>query len=207
MTESSETKTQKQLQSERTRRRIIHAAAELFVRKGFNGTSISDLAEAVELTKGAIYHHFESKDAIFFAVVNMVRHDWNRAVVRDVIKADNALDRIAALLDNHTRVVSENPTLCLVMASLITDTDLDDNSDFAAALVEVYEELTAFIEGIVKKGQTAGEIRSDLAARMVALNVVGMMRATCCRMLKRLSDDDSGRMGTLRQVFVDGLRP
>jgi hypothetical protein len=42
---------------------------------------------------------------------------------------------------------------------------------------------------------------------MVALNVVGMMRATCCRMLKRLSDDDLGRMGTLRQVFVDGLRP
>ncbi len=207
MTESIEGKTQKQLQSERTRRRIIQAAAELFVRKGFNGTSIADLAESVELTKGAIYHHFESKDAIFFAVVNMVRHDWNRAVVRDVVKADNALDRISALLDNHTRVVSENPTLCLVMASLITDTDLDDNSDFAVALVEVYEELTNFIESIVKKGQAAGEIRSDLEARMVALNVVGMMRATCCRMLKRLSDNDSGRMGTLRQVFVDGLRP
>ncbi len=207
MTEMAEAKTQKQLQSERTRRRIIQAAAELFVHKGFNGTSISDLAEAVGLTKGAIYHHFENKDAIFFAVVDMVRHDWNRAVVRDVMKAKNALDRISVLLDNHARVVRENPTLCLVMASLVTDIDLDDNSDFAVALVEVYEELTAFIERIVQKGQTAGEIRSDLDARMVALNIVGMMRATCCRMLNRLSADDAGRMGTLRQVFVDGLRP
>lgn len=207
MNASVETKTQKQQQSERTRRRIIQAAAELFVRKGFNGTSIADLAQAVELTKGAIYHHFESKDALFFAVVDMVRHDWNRAVVRDVMKANNALDRVSVLLDNHTRVVLENPTLCLVMASLVTDTDLEDNSEFAIALVEVYEELTGFIESIIKKGQKEKQVRTDVDARMVALNVVGMMRATCCRMLQRLSDDDVERMGTLRQVFVDGLQP
>lgn len=207
MTESLKTKTQKQLQSERTYRRIIQTAAELFVRKGFDGTSIADLAQAVELTKGAIYHHFESKDALFFAVVEMVRHDWNRGVVRDVMKTSNALDRISILLDNHTRVVTENPTLCLVMASLVTDTDLDDNTEFAVALVELYEELTSFIESIIEKGQKRGEVRADVEARMVALNVVGVMRATCCRMLQRLSDDDSVRMGTLRQVFVDGLQP
>ena len=45
-------KTQKQIQSEQTRRRIVAAAAELFVSKGFEGSSIADLARATKLTKG-----------------------------------------------------------------------------------------------------------------------------------------------------------
>jgi AcrR family transcriptional regulator len=201
-----ESKSQKQLQSERTRQRIIEEAARLFVHKGFYGTSIANLADAVGLTKGALYHHFESKDAIFFAVVAMVRDTWNAAVVRDVMEERDALRRLAALLDNHTRLVGENETLCLVMASLVADID-DADSAFAQALNEVYDDLTLFIERIVEKGQTAGEVRSDVEARLVALNVVAMLRAHCCRMLKRLGTDYEKRMMTLKQVFLDGLRP
>jgi TetR/AcrR family transcriptional repressor of nem operon len=89
------TKTQKQIQGEQTRQKIIEAAAHLFARKGFYGTSISDLAQATELTKGAFYHHFESKEALFFAVIDMVRHTWHEAVIRDVLKVKDALPRIS----------------------------------------------------------------------------------------------------------------
>jgi TetR/AcrR family transcriptional repressor of nem operon len=200
-------KTQKQLQSEQTRERVIEEAAKLFVSKGFNGTSISALAKATGLTKGAIYHHYPSKGALFHAVLEMVRKSWSEAVVRDVLKTKNALDRISTLLDNHTRLVGKNEIVCLVMASLITDTDLDDrDSEFAEALREVYAELVKFIERIIEKGQAAGEIRSDLDARPVALNVVGMMRTTCCRMLNQFGTSYSKRMAALREIFVDGLR-
>jgi AcrR family transcriptional regulator len=40
-----------------------------FGRKGFYSTSVADLAQATGLTKGVLYHHFENKDALFFAVV------------------------------------------------------------------------------------------------------------------------------------------
>ena len=83
-------KTQKQLQSEQTQQRIIKEATHLFVRKGFYGTSISDLAQATGLTKGAIYHHFENKDAIFFAVIEDVRQTWNNEVARDVMQEKDA---------------------------------------------------------------------------------------------------------------------
>ena len=63
------TKTQKQIQGEQTRQRIIEEAANLFVRKGFHGTSIADLAQAVGLTKGALYHHFRAKEEILFELV------------------------------------------------------------------------------------------------------------------------------------------
>lgn len=201
-------KTQKQIQSEQTRRRIVEAAADVFVSKGFEGSSIADLARATHLTKGAIYHHFESKGDLFFAVIEMVRENWYGAVVRDVLKNRNGLERIGILIDNHARLVGKHPTLCLVMASLVRDTDLEcSDSKFATALLEVYSEVVKFIESIVRKGQAAGEIRSDVDSRAVALNVLGMMRATCCKMLDQFTIRYEKRMATWRQIFLDGLRP
>jgi AcrR family transcriptional regulator len=200
------TKTQKQIQGEQTRQRVIEEAAKLFVRKGFHGTSIADLAQAVGLTKGALYHHFDSKDGLFYAVVKTVRDTWTAAVVRDVLKEGNALDRVGTLLDNHVRMVSENEILCMTMASLVADMD-DGDPAFADALVDVYSDLVSFIERIVQKGQDAGEVRPDLDAQLVALNVVGMLRTSCCRILRRLEPDYGVRMDALKQMILAGLRP
>jgi len=200
-------KTQKQLQGEQTRQRIIDAAAQLFISKGFYGTSIADLAQATELTKGALYHHFENKDAIFFAVVNSVRETWHRIVVRDVLKSEDALSRIGVLLDNHARCVSENETLCLVLNGLIAEMD-GLNPTFMAALQGLYDDLTGFIERIIQKGQNAGQVRSDLDARLVAINIVGMMRGGgCARILNRLGADYAARMATLKQMILASLQP
>ncbi len=199
-------KTQKQLQSEQTRQRIIEAAAQLFARKGFYGTSIADLAQATGLTKGALYHHFENKDAIFFAVIEAVRDAWREAVARDVLKAGDALTRLALLFDNHARCISENETLCLVLGSLVAEMD-GVNPTFMAALEKIYVDLTLFIERIIRQGQAAGQVRPDLDARLAAVNIVGMLRTGCSRILNRMSADYTARMATLKQMLLDSLRP
>lgn len=199
-------KTQKQLQGERTRQRIIEAAAQLFVRKGFYGTSIADLAQATGLTKGALYHHFENKDAIFFAVIEAVRDTWKKAVARDVLKAGDALTQLAVLLDNHARLVSENETLCLVLSGLAMEMD-GVNPAFMAALQEVHADLIRFIERIIQKGQAAGQVRSDLDTWLVALNIVGMLGGIgCCPMLRHINKDHATMTTTLKQMLLDGLR-
>ncbi len=67
------TKTQKQLQSEQTADHIIEAASRLFARNGFHGTSIADLVAQTGLTRGAFYHRFQSREALFFAVVQSAK--------------------------------------------------------------------------------------------------------------------------------------
>ncbi len=49
--------------------RIINAAFQLFLEKGYKGVSLKDIITATQLSKGAIYHHFESKYAIYLAAV------------------------------------------------------------------------------------------------------------------------------------------
>lgn len=200
-------KTQKQLQSEQTRHLIINTAAQLFASKGFHGTSMSDLVAASGLTKGAFYHHFESKDALFFAVVDSVRDRWQSAVGQAVIQAENPLDQLAALLDSHAQLLRQEPILCLVITGLTTEMQ-DDNPDFMVALHGVYEALILFIEGIIQNGQAKGQIRNDVDARLIAINIVGLLRGVSCfSMLRQMALDCEKVIHAVKPVLLEGLRP
>jgi AcrR family transcriptional regulator len=55
--------------AEDTRRRILAAAAELFVERGYAGTSIRDISERLGMTKGSLYYHFTAKEEVLVALL------------------------------------------------------------------------------------------------------------------------------------------
>lgn len=59
----------RQARSEATRRRIIEAAVDLFSERGYPGTGLGDVIERAQMTKGALYYHFDSKEALAVEIV------------------------------------------------------------------------------------------------------------------------------------------
>ncbi|MCB2229325.1 TetR/AcrR family transcriptional regulator [bacterium] len=57
------------LPPEKRRRQLLDAATRLFVRKGYRGTTTEQIARAAKLTKGALYHHFKSKEDILLGIL------------------------------------------------------------------------------------------------------------------------------------------
>ena len=55
---------------EQTVQLILDTATRLFLQKGYDETTLQDIIDATKLSKGAIYHHFASKEAILIAVVD-----------------------------------------------------------------------------------------------------------------------------------------
>src|SRR6202022_610951 len=83
----------------RTRRRLLQAAFQEVYHSGFQGSDLETILDRAGVTKGALYHHFESKEALGYAVVDEVlatrMHDkW----LRPLEEAKNPIDALARII-------------------------------------------------------------------------------------------------------------
>jgi AcrR family transcriptional regulator len=85
------------------------SAIKFFAERGYLGTSMSDLAEDVGLSKAAIYHHFESKEALLHSLIETLESDIEDLLLR--AEGKTSLDRawllraIAEVMDRHREVI------------------------------------------------------------------------------------------------------
>lgn len=108
-----------------TRDQIIEAADQLFYQRGFEHTSFSDIADAVQISRGNFYHHFKSKDEILDAVIDLRLANTRQTLERWEIEAENPADRIRRfihiLIDNRAKIKRFGcpvGTLCTELAKL-----------------------------------------------------------------------------------------
>ena len=80
-----------------TRARVLTAAAEVFARTGFLAASMNDIVDEAGVTKGAVYFHFPSKEALAVAIVEEQFHQWPIMVESLAKHSPNALVSIVAL--------------------------------------------------------------------------------------------------------------
>ena len=80
-----------------TRGRVLVAAAEVFARTGFLAASMNDIVEAAGVTKGAVYFHFPSKEALAVAIVEEQFAQWPPLVAGIIEHSPDALTSIIAL--------------------------------------------------------------------------------------------------------------
>src|SRR5271155_4078840 len=89
---------------------ILAGARALFAERGFEATSIDDIALAAGVTKGAVYHHFPSKEAIFVEVLDAVHRDVaNAPPPPEVHNITDPIDMIAVGLLAYLKAVCEPP--------------------------------------------------------------------------------------------------
>jgi AcrR family transcriptional regulator len=84
----SEVKSRRELYSEATRAALLDEATALFAERGYAGTSLEDVASASQVTRGAVYHHFASKQALFEAVLYLQEARAKEEVIAAATTAD-----------------------------------------------------------------------------------------------------------------------
>lgn len=81
-------------QAASTKAKIIAVARQLFATRGYAGTSTEEILEEAQVSRGALYHHFENKEALFAAVMEAVEVDITTATAR---ARGNVTDPLKAL--------------------------------------------------------------------------------------------------------------
>ena len=88
-----------------SRQEILRTAARLFQQRGYDATSMNDVAAALKLSKGGLYHHFQSKDEILYEIMNHAMEITQERVLNPVRGIANPVERLRALIRLHIEVV------------------------------------------------------------------------------------------------------
>ena len=88
-----------------SRQEILRTAARLFQQRGYDATSMNDVAAALKLSKGGLYHHFQSKDEILFNLMNHAMDITQARVIDGVKSIADPEERLRMLIRRHIEVV------------------------------------------------------------------------------------------------------
>jgi TetR/AcrR family transcriptional regulator, transcriptional repressor for nem operon len=161
--------------SEETRQFIIEKTANIFNKKGYAGTSMSDLTEATQLTKGSIYGNFENKEAVALAVFDYNIERKNKAIAQKLQQAVNYKERLivyALIFCSKENVAFLEGGCPLLNAG----TEADDTHE--PLRKKVGNELLSWkknISNTIKDGMTAKEFHRDTDVERIALSIMALV--------------------------------
>src|SRR5580700_258825 len=154
------------------RQEILRAAARLFQQQGYDATSMNDVAAALKLSKGGLYHHFQSKDEILFHIMSHAMEITEERVVKVARRIEGVEERLRTLIKLHIQVVlSPEDREITVM--------LHENHPLPPALRRQInarkKDYLHFVEHLVADVQRKRNSRSSVTPRAAALALVGMI--------------------------------
>jgi AcrR family transcriptional regulator len=163
-----------QKRSEETRNRILDASIQLFSEGGFNVTSVDDICTQAGVSKGAFYHHFESKHALFIALLD----GWLKNI-------DNAIEasRGMPVPETFQRIAESCPYIFATAGGnlpmfmefwLQASRDEEIWQASVAPYRRYHKEFTALIQRGIDDG-TFVDTDAELAARMIVSMAMGLL--------------------------------
>lgn len=154
---------------EATRQQILEVAAQEIAENGFQKASLSDILENAGVSKGALYHHFKSKQALGYAVFDEIFSKehvdmWSL----DMSSCDDPLTQLKQkFLCLRNMSEHEMKHGCPVMNVCMEMTGVDEG--FREKAVKLYSQLNDNIEQLLIKAKDAGQVRADVNPEAVAL--------------------------------------
>jgi AcrR family transcriptional regulator len=149
------------------RNELTRQAARLFAQKGYHGTSIGDLAEAMGVQKGSLYAHINSKQDLLYETMAEGARAFHAGL--DAIPAEApATDKIRLALRSHLQVVADQLDVATVFVQEWRYLEGERREEIVAERRR-YEER---IRGFFREGRDLGELRTDLDDSTAALLVL-----------------------------------
>ncbi|MGD1844945.1 MAG: TetR/AcrR family transcriptional regulator [Salibacteraceae bacterium] len=161
--------------SDRTRQHIITTSALLFNKKGYSGTSVSDITQAAKLTKGAVYSHFANKDELARTCF-----DFNVQFIQNCVrKAEQipgtAPEKLKALLNTYREIFPEVQKRggCAIMNA--TAEGGEHLPLLQAGIQKSIDVWKRSLERILRQGQIEGTILQSIEVSGYATGIIAMV--------------------------------
>jgi TetR/AcrR family transcriptional regulator, transcriptional repressor for nem operon len=179
----------------RTRERLLQAAFREVYRYGFQSAGIDTILAATDVTKGALYYHFKSKEALGLAIIEevvaeMTRDRWLRPLQQSKDKDPiDALIGVVRAIPHRPRDVKGGCPLVNLTQEM---SPLDEQ--FRQRLEKIFHAWQAEVAMVLRKGQAQGSVRRDLVPEETASFLIAMVEGYEV-LAKNAQDEEVWNMG------------
>jgi AcrR family transcriptional regulator len=170
---------------EATRKRIIRAALKTFLNRGYDGASLNEIARNAGVTKGGLYHHFESKGHLFREALRFITGEmekWSFARFRRYRSSRGLLRALfgsmLAMRDAFSNIVGEAAGRPLyTFLEILVSAARRDNT-VREEMARIYGTTRRNIAEALRAGQAKGEIRRDIDTTTLAFEINALLEGT-----------------------------
>lgn len=156
-------------------RKILDAAAEIFATKGYEATTIRDIAEAAGILGGSLYYYISTKEDLLFALIE----DFHRLGSQGIAEVEaetegRALEVLRAVIVRHVALNARNGARAAVFHNDFRHLD-DERKREIVRSRRAHEDR---IEELIRDAQEEGAARPALDPRLTALSVLSLLNST-----------------------------
>jgi AcrR family transcriptional regulator len=150
-----------------TKNKILKASIKLFKEKGYNNVTIDEISKECGFTKGAFYHHFDSKESIIRSIYITADSEILKNI-SEILKKENSLEQSMDILTFYAKAAQNRG---VEFMKLFIRTNLGNEE-----VVEIFDpserEAIKISLDIIKKGQEKGEIRNDMEYKNIFWHMI-----------------------------------
>lgn len=190
-----------------TRQSILDAALTVFSQKGYHATRLTDIAQAADVTRGAIYHHFDNKARLYEALLNEASTVGSDAIQQALAGGGSFAEICGRILINSLTVLESNIQMRQIMELSLFKTGFDPE---LAELHDVRQQqavtTVAAIAQMMQAGIESGDLRPDLDPSDVARAFIAYQNGLITLWLTNRQAFSIGeRAPQFAQMFLEGI--
>jgi len=159
---------------DKKRSEIAQKAIEVLAKRGFQATTIQEIADAAGLGKGTVYHYFKTKEEILSAVSEEIFHEMERSFGAALLRIDKPMEKLSALIEEALHVTEDVEHLFIVYTELwLMNIRGNKYNDYMSVIKNLHNDLKNLTAGMIDEGKKQGLWNKDtdsdaLAAYLVA---------------------------------------
>ncbi|WP_175196846.1 TetR/AcrR family transcriptional regulator [Paraburkholderia caffeinitolerans] len=159
---------------ELTANRIIAAARQFIMRRGYSGFSYADVSEAIDIRKASIHHHFPVKTDLVIAVLD----EWREALDADIASLQesgaDAIAQLRAYIGHWERCIADDTAPFCVAGMLGAELPALPE-EVAQAVKAFFDHLTSWLEQVLESGVKSGLLKLESSVQTEAATLVSLV--------------------------------
>lgn len=167
----TETRNRRSRAPRRRQSEILEAAARVFHEKGYESTSIQDIADSVGILKGSLYYYITSKEDLLYEIIQGVHEEALKNLDRITALEGTALQKIRAFVVVHFTHNAEN----LVKMGVFFKDFRSLGDERRQIIVEERDKYDTFLRDLIRAGQKDGSVCRDVDPKLTAITILGML--------------------------------